>query len=616
MCGIAGIVGAAAQSDLTPVLEAMKHRGPDDRGYFWEAPNKLVMGMVRLSIIDLASGQQPMPNEDESVWIVFNGEIFNAPELRTLLIAKGHTFHTDHSDTEVLVHLYEEDGPEMVSKLNGMFAFVIFDRKKQRLFGARDHVGIKPLYLVQNGDSLAFASELKCLLPLPWVGRALHGESLYHYLSLQYVPSPDSILSGVKKLPAGHSFTYELKSNKLDVNRWWSPPIQPDTGRSIDSWIPQLRDEFDRAVVRWAASDVPVACSLSGGLDSGAVAAAYVRLEKKKLATFTLGFSDDEPEAGYLNELELARTLAKHYGTEHHEIVVKSDDILTDIETMIWYLDEPYGGGLPSWYIFREIGKQYKVALTGTGGDELFGNYGKWLPYTGLKHKVRYHLNRATFRVFDPAEWLAHWRNPAGHDFHRYMSDTMKNRYWSRTAIPAAARTEARLERMWNDAGNVPVQDKVAAMDYSLQLPDEFLHMTDRFSMAHSVEARVPILDTEMMRCALQIPANQRTNPKSLKAVLRRVLEPYLPQELLTARKRGFTLPLKTWTRTKLAPRIREVLSENALKKQGLFQPRLWREVVEPHLKGERDRTQQVWTLFMFQSWCLRFFGTLNVQCR
>ena len=602
MCGIAGIVGPQEAVWMEEMNRIQYHRGPDDTGVFCDPAAKVSLGHRRLSILDLEGGKQPMANEDESLWIVHNGEIYNSPHLREHLVKKGHVFRTANSDTEVLLHLYEENSFDLLEDLNGMFAFVIYDKRRKLLFCARDRIGIKPFYYAHQGDRFAFASELKCLLSLPWISREIDFSSLYHYLSLQFVPAPDTIMRDIKKLPKGHFLVLDLRNKESRVEQFWDLRFDRIKSRSPGEIKEIVLEKMEEAVNRWTLSDVPIACSLSGGLDSSSVVGMMAKSGRNKVRTYSLGFKGEGEE--FFDELNLARKVAEKWGTDHHELVMNPDQLLSDLEKMVWHLDEPYAGGLPSWYVFKLIGKDCKVAMTGTGGDELFGNYGKWERYEVGK------LRRWWIALRELKSWGS-WgflrdaeRYPHGHFYYRYLSDAAKNevvfgdRYGDRASI-----TEELLEGLWSKSKTESPRNAVAYVDFHLQLPEEFLHMTDRFSMAHSVEARVPFLDHELVELVFTIPPEIRTKRGRPKYLIRDIVKDLLPPELHEAPKRGFILPLPLWTRKELRQSIEEALSPTALTSQGLFSPQVWETIVRPHLSEEKNYTPQVWTLFMFQLW-------------
>lgn len=602
MCGIVGLTDTNNFHFLSKMNNLLKYRGPDDSGEYVHESQNVAFAMRRLAIIDVETGKQPMQDSEGDLCIIFNGEIYNAPELRRKLIAKRFKFLTKNSDTEVLLNLYKEKGQGMLNYLNGMFSFVIHDKRKRLLFGARDNAGIKPFYYSFKAGKFAFASELKSLLVLPWVSRDINFASLYHYISLQFIPAPDSIFDDIKKLPAGHFFVYNLDNKSLKIEKYWDLHFNKITNKPVDFWIKTLRKNIENAVKRWTLSDVPIACSLSGGLDSSSIVGILAKSGMENIKTYSLGF-DKENEQEY-NELLLARNVAQKWKTEHHEVILKSKEVIKDLKKMVWHLDEPYGGGLPSWYVHKIISKDVKVALTGTGGDELFGNYGKFSAYEQKRFYYWRNLLGAIKRR-SIRDIKNYFKYPAGHFYPRYFSDAFKdekilvknNRYND------ILKTEALLEKTWNASETKNHRNSVAYVDFKMQLPEEFLFVTDRFSMAHSIEARVPFLEKNLVELAFQIPPSIRTNSQDHKYLLKKVVSDLLPKKVLSASKKGFVLPLKFWTRNDLKYLIEEKLSHNYLVEQNIFSPKIWKNIITPHLTERKDNTQQVWTLLMFQLW-------------
>jgi len=568
--------------------ELLVHRGPDDAGMFRDREEGVALAMRRLAIVDVGGGAQPMATEDGRYILVFNGEIFNASTLRKDLEQEEVQFSSDHSDTEVLLRLLAHRGESVLEQLDGMFAFALYDRRAGTLLCARDRMGIKPLYYAQKNGRFAFASELKCMTVLPWLERALDRQSLFDYLSLMYVPGERTILEGVNRLAPGHRLRYHIDSRRMEVRRWWRPVFRPDYSVATAEWPGRIRESLGRAVKSWSVADVPVACSLSGGLDSSSIVALLAK-NGERVRTVSLGFSGPDEEAW--DELALARTVAGKWGTEHREIVLDADSLLADLGRMIWHLDEPYGGGLPSWSVFREMSKTVKVAFTGTGGDELFGNYGKWRYLEG--------------------GWLGRWRRGAvnGETFRRkfferfyYFSDQEKRKVLV-DGGRALRDTAAMLYERFTEVGCADVRDFIASVDLGTQLPEEFLMMTDRFSMAHSVEARTPFLANEMVELALTIPPRIRTGPRDLKRLLRKAVAPLLPEPLLGAPKRGFVAPLSAWLRGRLRPLVEKLLAPDRLVRQGIFGRVFHDQYVRSHLEGRADHTNRVWSALMFQLW-------------
>jgi asparagine synthase (glutamine-hydrolysing) len=634
MCGIVGIAGKQESSWLTAMNELLTYRGPDEAGEYRDPHAELSLAMRRLSILDLDGGHQPMANADQTVWIVFNGEIYNSPDIRQRLIKAGRSFKTLNSDTEVLLHLYEEKGAAMLDELNGMFAFVIYDQKRKRLFGARDRIGIKPFYYFKQQGLFAFASELKSLLTLPAVNRDLDFQSLYHYMTLLFVPGERTIFSSIKRLPPGHYFTYDLSAQEMSINRYWRLRTdRAEHNRSEAEWREIIRHELREAVRRWTLSDVPVGCSLSGGLDSSTVVALLSELGYGPIKTYSLGFASED-EAAW-NELHLAKKVAERFQTEHQEIILRPEDMLKDLVSMVWHLDEPYGGGLPSWYVFRMMSQEVKVGLTGTGGDELFGNYGKFSPYevSPLLRLATNHPSLARAGATLPPFVWAGWRKavaympgalvspqrkhrlsqladicraPFGSHYYanqEYLSDNLKHGSVFNGKFSGLKETAAYLEQLLSESDANNARDGVAYVDFQTQLPEEFLMMTDRFSMAHSLEARVPFLDHEFVETVFSIPASIRTRTYDLKYLLKAAVEDLLPPELLHAPKKGFVIPITLWLRNQLRPLAENLLSPERLQQQGIFRPSFYGSYVAPHLDGRADFTWQVWAALMFQLW-------------
>jgi asparagine synthase (glutamine-hydrolysing) len=608
MCGIVGIFPAKDLELVRAMNVSIVHRGPDDEGYFHDKVTGVTLGMRRLSIIDLEHGQQPIANEDQSILIVCNGEIYNSPEIRKHLKAEGHTFRSHNSDVEVLVHLYEEYSVDMLEHLNGMFAFVLYDRNRRLLFGARDRLGIKPLYYSRSQNRFAFASELKALLKLPWISREIDRQSLSDYLSLQFIPAPKSPFIDVTKLPPGHRFIYHLEEKSMDVAAYWRLKIAP-LELSREEWKARVREELQAAAVRWTLSDVPVGVSLSGGIDSSALVGLLASAGYKDIRTFSVGF-DDETLPRY-DELALARSVAERWGTKHIECRIQPTCILQDIEKMVYHLDEPYGGGLPSWYVYRTMAEHVKVGLTGTGGDELFGNYGKARLYCRLKAKAARlrSIMKAIIKHHSFAEVMDQVRFPHASCSWMYLRDFHKRSIlFNDTAFLDGLRpTEDLIENVWRSSQTDDPRDVIPLIDFPFQLAEEFLHVTDRFSMAHGIEARVPFLDHTLVETVMQIPAELRIGRDSPKQFLKEVVEDLIPPDVFQARKRGFVLPLKEWTRGEMRDLIEACLSPAYLAQQGIFSKKLYQQLVIPHMRGQENFTDFVWTLLMFQLWYRAF---------
>jgi len=637
MCGIVGIAGKQETSWLSQMNELERHRGPDEAGEYRDEDPGVSLAMRRLSILDIASGHQPMSNADGSLWIVYNGEVYNSPELRARLERAGCEFRTNNSDTEVVLRLYEREGANMLRHLNGMFAFVIYDRNQRKLFGARDRFGIKPLYYFQTPDLFAFASEIKSFLVLPSFERDLDLSSLYHYMSMLHIPGANSIFSQAKRLLPAHYFEYDLDRKELSTQQYWDLDFNHPQEHSEEEWKEIIRVELSKAVQRWTLSDVPVGCSLSGGIDSSAIVSLLGEAGHPKIKTYALGFAGPGEEEW--NELPLARQVAERWGTEHHELVLEPEVLLDDLVQMVWHLDEPYGGGLPSWYVFRFMSESVKVGMTGTGGDEVFGNYGKYRVMENSQFAQAVLSRRSTYENFArsfawawrpcyqlaeavPETWLGSYRKrrlaglfdfgggPIGRYFFNpwyYFSDGAKRAAVFQMDLEGISDTGLMLQRLYDTANTSDLRNSLTYLDFKTQLTDEFLAMTDRLSMAHSLEARVPFLDHEFVETVFNIPSALRMKSDDLKYLLKGAISDLLPEALLQAPKKGFVIPIKLWLRTSLRKLAEHLLSPIRLKEQKLFDPAFYGRYVKPHLDGRADFTWQVWSALMFQLWHLIF---------
>lgn len=568
------------------------HRGPDGDGMAIDRDLSLGLAMRRLAILDAAGGAQPMYSESGDCTLVFNGEIVNAPELRLQLEAAGQVFRSDHSDTEVVLHLLRREGTAALPKLNGMFAFAFHDRRSGELVLGRDRMGIKPLYYSAVGGRLAFATEMKSLLALPFINRDVDRQSLFHYLSLMYVPGEKSILAGVSRLLPGHVLRYRLSDRNLQVERWWQMDFTPDHRAATAEWPERIRETLAAAAKRWMLSDVPVGCSLSGGLDSSALVGLLAE-GGQRVATYSLGFTGQGEESW--NELPLAAEVARRWNTRHHETMMAPEDLLNDLGAMVWHLDEPYGGGLPSWGVFKAMSRDLKVGLVGSGGDELFGNYGKWL---GLESR---------FLPWQPAVDKARFTREFFERYY-YFPDAGKRIVLADGGVGLTDTAELLFSHFSTASGSS--RDRSAITDISTQLSDEFLAMTDRFSMAHSLEARPPFLDNDLVDLVRSIPSADRTRRRDLKVLLRKAVAPVLPPALLTAGKKGFVIPLPLWLRGNLRPLVERLLAPDRLRRQGLFRPGLFQALVQPYLDGRTELTTRIWGLLMFQLWHAIFIET------
>lgn len=593
MCGIVGLIKYNSKELLLKMNEIQFHRGPDYGGSYWDNEKLVGLAMRRLSIVDISSGKQPMENEDGTIILIFNGEIFNAPILRRELIKKGHIFKTESSDTEVLVHLYEEYEENMLNMLNGMFAFAIYDKNRNIIFIARDQMGIKPVHYVYNGTQLAFASEIKSLRTTGIAGRRINKESLWNYLSFQCVPAPLTIFEDINTLPCAHYLIYDMNDSSLKVEKYWdcivNRKIYTGTERDLREYV---NVNIEEAIERWTMSDVPLACSLSGGLDSSIIAAIVSK--RHELHTYSLGFMDYE---GY-DERTLAAELAEKYDTKHEEIILTPNELLKDITDIIQTLDSPYAGGIPSWFVFKRICGQEKVVFNGTGGDELFGNYSKWLRYEHPIERLRVYRQFLNWGE-SINEFFKHF---TGSIYHKYLTENMKKDILI-LEDGEDFNTNRSIETLFQSCPSREWRDRIPYIDFKIQLPEEFLMMLDRFSMHFSMEARVPFLDRELVEKMLGIPGSLRTQKYNPKYLLKEAMGGLLPENYLTAPKRGFVMPYKEWLQKELKEAVFDLCTGDYIQRQGLFSENIEKGLIKPFYEGKDDLTPIVWTIFMFQLW-------------
>jgi asparagine synthase (glutamine-hydrolysing) len=619
MCGIAGFVESpTTRSPFTPdaaralvhrMCDVIRHRGPDDEGVFVE--DGVALGMRRLSIIDLSTGHQPIHNEDRTVWIVFNGEIYNFRELRRELEAAGHRFYTA-TDTEVIVHAYEQWGKHAIARLRGMFGLAIWDLKSRALLVARDRIGIKPVYYSEKNGRLYFGSELKSLLEAPDLPRDLDADALDHYLSFLYTPRDGSIFKSVRKLPPGHLLTWQ--GGKLGVEQYYQLPAGETYKGSEADAVRDLRTVLCDAVRSHLISDVPLGAFLSGGIDSSLVVGLMTETSGARVKTFSIGF--DEPA---FDELEHARRVARHFGTDHHEFVVEPDGVGI-LDRLVSHFDEPFAdsSAIPTWYVSEMARRHVTVVLSGDGGDELFGGYDRYVPHPRVVAFDRY-SPRAFRRVAAiAADRLPHGvrgknflRHVARDDQGRYLdairffSTDEKPSLLSREVMAqlSGADPESRLASHFERYAQLPWPSQMMRFDAETYLPEDVLTKVDRMSMAHSIESRVPLLDNEVIDFASSLPASMKIKGDRRKHVLKEVAATLLPADILNRRKQGFGVPLGTWFRGNLRELFADTLLSPASLQRGYFQPVFVRQLVDEHVSGKRDHTLRLWQLVVFEKW-------------
>jgi asparagine synthase (glutamine-hydrolysing) len=620
MCGIYGIYqrdGTAADAGLLGRMGGViVHRGPDDSGV--HADGRCAIGMRRLSIIDLAGGHQPLANDDGSLVLVCNGEIYNYRELRAELAGSGHRFRTQ-SDSEVLLHGYAEWGEAVLDRLNGMYGFALWDGRRQRLLVGRDRLGIKPIYYLDDGRRLAFASEAKALLELPDVDCRIDPAALRAYLELGYVPAPLSIFAGIRKLPVGGLLSVE--AGAVQVRSTWMPPTAVDRTLSSADWLWQVREQLERSVRMQMVSDVPIGAFLSGGIDSSAVLAFMARASGEPVRTYSIGFDGGAAER-FFNELDQARQVATRFGTEHHEILVRPD-VVGLLPKLLWHLDEPIAdSAFVTTYLVAEFARRdVKVILSGVGGDELFGGYRRYLGEHYLRY-VEWMPDLARRAIARAAGWLpadrhSRWLNYSrlARNFLESASLPFAERYRvyvgvfssaqaERLQIAAPAQRLDALAAAFAAAGGEDALARMFAADALTQLPDDLLLLTDKMTMATSLECRVPLLDHELVELAARIPADIKVAGGELKGLLKRALADVLPREILGRPKRGFGAPMGAWMKNELAPLLGSALSREAVERRGLLAYAPIAELIAAHRANRIDGTDRLLALLNLEVWC------------
>jgi asparagine synthase (glutamine-hydrolysing) len=615
MCGIAGIVSLEGkpvfERELRAMCGAIAHRGPDDEGYYFGTG--VGLGMRRLSIIDLASGRQPIRNEDGSVWVVFNGEIYNFRELRRELEGRGHVFST-HTDTETIVHLYEEYGRQCVDHMRGMFAFAVWDERTRQLLLARDRVGIKPLYYAEIEGRILFASELKAILQLTEVEPKINWSAASHLFAFLSTPPTDAIIDRVHKLEPGHLLSASSGRTPV-IERYWDLKFQPEYARDEGYFVERVRELLDESVRLHLISDVPLGAFLSGGIDSSSVVAAAAGLTAEPLRTFSIGFS--EPE---YNELAHARVVAQTFHTDHHELTL-GPDALEHMEDLAWYLDEPFGdsSAIATYMVSKLASQKVKVVLSGDGGDELFAGYDKYV--VEQRERSRWSWPAPT-RSLLGAIGRTMPDGMRGRNFLRHISLASAERYldagtfFRRDDMKKLFRPEVyellaqyepwRAKAEYLESSNCHWLSNLQGLDMKNYLPLDILTKVDRMSMAHSIETRVPLLDHKLVEFAATIPPEMNLRGGTTKYVLKRAMRGILPESIIDRPKRGFAVPLGYWFRGKLGAYVRDLLLGDTSRHRGFFDGRYIENLVSRHERGE-NLDLQLWTLISFELWSRTF---------
>ncbi len=626
MCGIAGIVNTAAgqrieAATIHRMCQAIVHRGPDDEGIF--VKDGTGFGMRRLSIIDLAGGHQPVFNEDRSAWVVFNGEIYNFPQLRSELLARGHHLST-HTDTEVIVHLYEEMGRDCVHRLRGMFAFALYDERRRKVLIARDRLGEKPLHYAFDGERLLFGSEIKSILAVAPELAQVDRPALRQYAQFGYIPDPLTAFRDIKKLPPGHLL--ELEDGKLSVNQYWDlPAYGTHSPASEEECLEQLEQRLGEAVKMRLIADVPLGAFLSGGADSSTIVALMARFSSGPVKTFSIGFRQKD-----FDETPYARLVAQKFGTEHHELILEPD-VVSSVDFLSHSLEEPFGdaSALPTYYVSCLARQHVTVALSGDAGDEIFAGYDRyrvclqdrafpWIP-EGVRRVYRDHLHPLVPRR-TPGRSLSYsialpWQE-------RYLEDISFQPLQRQMAIfsddfmaPAAGEDDP-FDVFRGYLERAPAKDPLSRLlylDSKTYLPADILTKVDRMSMLTSLEARAPMVDHVFLEWATGLTAEWKMRGGDQKYIFRKLAERLgVPRETLYRPKQGFALPLVHWTRHELKDLILAVLLEPRSLQRGYVNAGAVRQLLDEHFRGRRNHAGRIWRLLMFELWHRNYLEKLH----
>jgi asparagine synthase (glutamine-hydrolysing) len=616
MCGIAGRLNfdpshLVSHDQLLAMTTTLTHRGPDAAGYY----NRLGVGLGhrRLSIIDLSTGDQPLANEDSTVWVVFNGEIYNFPELRADLEAAGHRFRT-HSDTEAIVHAYEEWGDRFVERFRGMFAFALWDERKRRLVLVRDRLGVKPLYYARTSSGIVFGSEIKALLQVPEVPRDWSADALDAFMAFQYIPGPQTIFTAIRKLPPGHLLVAE--GNQIIERRYWDLTFSSDgDAASEDYYLDRLHGLLAESIQLRLLSDVPLGAFLSGGIDSSLVVAEMAAAGNGRVVTTSVGFAEQA-----FDELQHARVVARHFNTEAHEKIV-TPDVADLLPKLAWHFDEPFAdsSAVPTYYVSAAARERVTVALSGDGGDELWAGY--------ARHRVEAR-EAAARRVLGPFAGLA-GRAAAGVPLG--IKGARSLRHLALSPAEACARKHAYgifengirealycadfgaalrdadpflpFRRAYAACASDDPLDRALYVDVKTHLVDDILTKVDRMSMAVSLEAREPLLDHKLLEFAATVPSALKLKGRRSKYLLRRVLSRHLPESIVDRPKQGFAAPIAGWLRGPLAPLVGDLLLDGRLHQRGIFNSHAVAQMWNEHRTGRRDHRHRIWSLVMLELW-------------
>ena len=628
MCGIAGITGSHRQNSIQAMTDAMRHRGPDDDGFYHD--NFISLGFRRLAIVDLTTGQQPISNEDDSIILICNGEIYNSPTLRKDLIEKGHQFKT-HCDVEVILHLYEEYAEDCVKHLQGMFAFAIWDKPNQKLMLARDHLGQNPVFFCHQNGAFAFASEVKGLLASKIIEPKIDTEGMWHYLSLRYMPDAHSMFAGINKLPAATYLVFE--NCQIRTQKYWDVDFNNKLQGSEEDIVDQLDELLNNTVKSHLLSDVRVGTFLSGGIDSGTVSSMMARQSEQPIPRFSIGTKEKE-----FNELPFAKMVSDKYNMESHEKIVEPD-LIHAIPAMIQHMDEPadpFGFGV---YLVSEVAAQHvKVVLGGDGGDENFAGYDryygqrmvdyycmmpKWLRRNVIKNLTDRIPETFGYKsMAQKAAWVNEMSLFSGGERYaqslgvlRFTRESKEKLFTDQAKQNFQEYSSAEKILSFFNADNAShVVDKMLYTDLMTRIPDHLLMIGDRMTMAHSLESRAPLVDYKVVEFAATIPVDMKLKGKNLKHILRQVASRYLPSDVVNLEKQGFRFPLGIWFRTDLKDFLRNLFAQSRFVELGIFNPVYINGILEEHIAGKVDHNYRIWCLLNLEIWYRLYFEGETIE--
>ncbi len=615
MCGITGFLcdDPRARAALPAMTAALAHRGPDADGFYFDGP--VGFGHRRLSVIDLAGSRQPLVSGDGTIAVVFNGEIYNFRQLRRELQAKGHVFATN-GDGEVLVYGWRQWGAQMLDRLSGMFAFALWDRSRHEIFLARDHLGVKPLYYAWHAGALVFGSELKALLPFPNLPRTVDLDALALYLECQYIPAPYSIYTAVRKLPAGHWLA--VRGGKLESGAFWRPSYVPKHAFDEPAALDALDLQLTRSVQSMLVADVPLGAFVSGGVDSGLVAAMATKTSGRPLDTFNLGFIGRDVGSEHV---EAAR-VAKHIGSRHHCLMLAPDAVLPALDRWVGVFDEPFGdqAALPTMLLAEYARKTVTVVLTGEGADEVFGGYGNYVKrlseerftsVLGARGSPLPHLLRRLPPRLARDRILKAATEPVARRYAtipNIFDALLRREYFTDAFVNAApARIADRAQAFYAECDSPSYLDHLLDIDARLWLPDDLLAKVDRATMAFSLEARVPYLDHDFYGWCARLDPGMKIRGSARKVLLKRLAERYLPHDIVHRPKQGFMMPLERWLANELQPDIAATLGRDGLQRRGLVRPAAIDKLIAEHTAGRKNHAMRLWVLLILERWFQRY---------